>query len=122
MKKLVLRVFCATALLVGLVGGPVAAHPMPRSHSSTLGSNTYTITISSYSFFVPKRVTPGAQIWVVNKDQDWHTVTADDRSFDLPVAPLAKTHFEAPSKPGTYPFYCGLHTYMKGRLVVRKPR
>jgi plastocyanin len=59
-------------------------------------------------------------ITVLNKDEEAHTVTADSGdAFDDKATPGASTQFQAPTKPGSYPFHCTYHSNMHGVLVVK---
>src|SRR4051812_7481872 len=109
MKNLAPRALCAAVLVVGLAGGPVAAHGQAGQHSPPTSSNIRTITIDAYSYIVPKHVHVGAKVNIVNKDSVAHTVTADDESFNVYVAGGATGFLTAPSHPGRYSFYCVYH-------------
>lgn len=66
-------------------------------------------------------VVAGTTVEWKNEDAMAHTVTATDRSFDSgPVEPGAtwRRRFDT---PGTYPFACTPHPFMKGTVVVRAP-
>ncbi|MFJ2270865.1 cupredoxin domain-containing protein [Streptomyces sp. NPDC087849] len=42
------------------------------------------------------------------------------KTFDTGnTAPGKTAAFTAPAKPGTYPYICTIHPYMKGSLTVR---
>src|SRR6478735_10020052 len=118
MKRFAPRALCATALLVGMVGGPVGAQTQVDPHSVTTVSKVRTITIKSFSYLVPKHVQAGSKVKVVNKDQVEHTVSADDGSFDVYVAAGGSAHLTVPSKPGSYSFHCVYHGSMQAVLVV----
>jgi plastocyanin len=76
------------------------------------------ITISDFAFQVPDSVPPGAQITVVNEDSAYHTVTADDGTFDVGARQGEPVTFTAPEQPGEYPFHCNPHPNMTATLVV----
>ena len=76
------------------------------------------LTISDFSFVVPATVAPGAVVTVVNEDQSFHTVTADDGSFDVGAPSGEPVTFTAPTTPGEYSFHCGPHPEMVATLVV----
>jgi plastocyanin len=58
---------------------------------------------------------------VKNEDVQAHTVTSDEAgAFDVPVdGGGATVVFTAPTKPGTYTYYCTYHGNMHGTLVVK---
>ena len=76
------------------------------------------ITISDFAFDVPESVPPGAQVTVVNEDSSFHTVTADDGTFDVGARNGEPVTFTAPDEPGEYPFHCTPHPNMTATLVV----
>lgn len=79
-----------------------------------------TITISDFDFGEPLVVAPGTTVQVVNTDRAPHTVTADGDEFDTAqIAPGTTTTFRAPTEPGTYAFFCGVHPSMTGSLEVQ---
>jgi plastocyanin len=79
-----------------------------------------TITISDFDFGGETVVAPGATITVSNTDGAPHTVTADDGEFDTgQIAGGESATFTAPTEPGTYEFFCGVHPSMTGSLVVQ---
>jgi plastocyanin len=80
-----------------------------------------TIVIDKFAYQpVVLTVIPGAKVTVINQDPAAHTVTAKDRSFDTGSIALGQQgHITAPSKPGSYPYYCKFHEYMSGTLIVK---
>ncbi len=65
-------------------------------------------------------VAPGATVTIRNEDGATHTVTASDKTFDTGDIPGGGTAtLKAPSKPGRYAYFCQMHQYMTGSLVVR---
>jgi plastocyanin len=79
-----------------------------------------TITISNFDFGGQVVVAPGATITVSNTDDAPHTVTADNGEFDTDqIGAGSTTTFVAPTEPGTYQFFCGVHPSMTGSLVVQ---
>jgi plastocyanin len=104
---------------------PAGTPSATGSGSATSGSSTPNgaamITIKNFAFD-PATLTvhPGAKVTVTNQDSTAHTVTATGaKQFDTgDVAPGRTTTFTAPSKPGTYPYICTIHQFMKGTLKV----
>lgn len=71
-------------------------------------------------------VTAGTIVRFVNDDDEAHTVTAVDRYFDSAGMDTGAAWSHRFVKPGTYAYFCALHPYMHGTVVVRaaeaKPR
>jgi plastocyanin len=93
------------------------------SSASQKTGTTDTIVIKNF-MFSPDSITvsPGAVVTVKNEDSVTHTLTdkSDQNTFNTgPVAPNQTKTFKAPDKAGSYPFFCTIHQYMTGTLVVR---
>ena len=72
-------------------------------------------------FFSPANLTVkvGKTVTWVNKDTVTHTVTSDGSSlFDSGFMPTGATFQFTFTTAGTYPYYCTVHPYMKGTIVV----
>ena len=64
-------------------------------------------------------ITAGQTVTFNNEDDDAHTVTATDGSFDskgLDSGAVWRHKFE---KPGAYRYFCELHPFMKGSIIVK---
>jgi plastocyanin len=93
------------------------------SSASQKTGTTDTITIKNFMFSPDSlTVAPGAVVTVRNEDSVTHTLTdkTDQTLFNTgSVGPDQTKTFKAPDKPGSYPFFCTIHQYMTGTLVVR---
>lgn len=71
--------------------------------------------------FVPATltVTAGQSVTFTNADDDAHTVTATDGAFDSKGLDTSGTWHHTFAKPGVYRYFCELHPFMKGTIVVR---
>ncbi|MDQ6650467.1 MAG: cupredoxin domain-containing protein [Actinomycetota bacterium] len=95
-------------------GGSKSASTAPAA-----AGDSQVLTVKSFKF-AEITVAPGATIRLVNDDDEPHTVTADDKSFDSKsFDKKAPGSLVAPSKPGTYKFHCEVHPSMHGTLTVR---
>jgi plastocyanin len=100
--------------------------PSATATGSSAGQQTGTtdtIVIKNFMFSPDSlTVAPGAVITVKNEDSVTHTLTdkTDQSVFSTgPVGPNQTKTFKAPGKAGSYPFFCTIHQYMTGTLVVR---
>lgn len=85
------------------------------------GGGAATLTIKDFAFSpATLTVKPGTVVTVDNQDSTPHTATATgSKAFDTgTITPGKKATFTAPSKPGSYPYICTIHPFMKGTLTV----
>ena len=100
---------------------------------SGLGNSTQTATsiaqetsaarvaIDNYTFKAPSTViTVGSSVTWKNLDDDPHTVTAVDGSFDSKGLAQGDTFTYRFTKPGKYMYYCKVHPMMRGTVIVKE--
>jgi plastocyanin len=92
------------------------------ANSSAPNSAADTIVINNFAFR-PSSMTvkPGATVTVHNTDSTTHTLTekASPRLFNTgDISPGQTKTFKAPTKPGRYPYFCTIHQFMTGTLIV----
>lgn len=79
----------------------------------------YTVHIKNFSYKpTPLQITVGETVKFVNDDQEAHTVTATDKSFDSAGLDTGDTWSYTFKKPGRYAYFCALHPWMKAVIVV----
>jgi plastocyanin len=99
----------ASALLAALGTAPSPAPATaPMVHIKDFAYHSATLTVK-----------PGTTVRFVNDDGEAHTVTATDRSYDSAGMDTGDAWTHTFAKPGTYTYFCALHPYMKGVVVVR---
>jgi plastocyanin len=105
---------------------------MTGNTTSASGGNSVTISPGSSvpsngKFFVPETLTvsKGTTITWTNGDSTLHTVTSGSAEsgnsgteFDSSYLAAGKTFQHQFSTSGTFDYYCTLHPYMKGKVVV----
>lgn len=64
-------------------------------------------------------VKAGATVTWVNRDDEPHTATATDKSFNSKTLENGDRFAKAFTAPGTYQYYCALHPKMTGQIVVK---
>ena len=100
MKYLMLLLFVAL----------VAAVPTPR----------YTVVMKNDAYSPTSLTIPvGATVTFVNQDDDAHTVTSTNGWFDSKGLDSSGVWRHTFSKAGTYMYFCELHPFMKGKIVVK---
>jgi plastocyanin len=95
-------------VLLALLTLPAA---LPASPSVEIKDDAYipsTLTIAA-----------GQTVTFTNDDDDAHTVTAVGGSFDSKGLDTDAVWRHTFSKPGTYAYFCELHPFMKGTIVVK---
>lgn len=111
-----------TALLIGF-GLIVRNHNSPnRTVPLSSAVSTNQVTIRDYQY-IPKtiKVKTGTKVTWTNQDQVHHSITADLSTKDAPNSPLigqGQSYSFTFHKAGTYKFYCMLHPYMLGTVIV----
>jgi plastocyanin len=84
------------------------------------GSSTEVI-VQNYAF-PAITATPGATLSLVDRDDEPHTITADDGSFKAgPFNSDEPGQLVVPTKAGSYAIHCDIHPTMHGTLVVNDP-
>jgi plastocyanin len=80
-----------------------------------------TVSIDNFSF-EPTTITvaPGTTITWVNHDDVPHTVTADNKGFASTALDTDGRYSRRFTTPGTYRYFCALHTHMTGEVVVKQ--
>jgi plastocyanin len=101
-------------LFAALLAATMGAAPAPSQGNVTVHIRMFA--------FVPQtlRVVVGTSVRFVNDDSEAHTVTSSDRSFDSGGLDTGDAWVHVFSKVGTYAYFCALHPYMKGSVVVVK--
>jgi plastocyanin len=60
----------------------------------------------------------GKTVRFINLDEEPHTVTATEGAFDSKALDTNQPWNYTATKPGTYPYICSIHPFMKGTLTV----
>jgi plastocyanin len=103
-----------TALLTAALGQPGAA----ASPRATLPA-AVTIHIKDFAYRpTPVTIHAGDRIAFVNDDDEAHTITATDKSYDSGGLDTTDRYEHVFTTPGTYTYFCELHPYMKASIIV----
>ena len=125
-------------IAVLIIASAFLAYPVLSAYSSPVGNQTATsgneviITLGSSSptnakFFEPPtlNVPVGTTVTWKNSDSTLHTVTSGSAEsgtsgtiFDSSYLAAGKTFQHTFSGAGTFDYYCTLHPFMKGKIIV----
>ena len=105
--------WCRRALVgIGVMALLIGAH--------ALAATPPTIGIKQFKYGPPILSVPvGTTVTWVNHDEEPHTVTSGTGAFSSAGLVNEDTFVQTFTKPGTYPYYCAIHPYMKGTLIVK---
>lgn len=110
--RVAVPVLLSVALLVGCSSGST---PAPKSGSAS-------VTIQNFAYHPQVlTVTAGTTVTWTNQDTVQHTVTADAGSggFSSALLSQGQTFRHTFTRPGTYQYYCEVHTSMRGTIIVK---
>jgi len=87
--------------------------------ASAPGKSVATVHIKSFKYGPSVlKVHVGDLVSFVNDDDEAHTVTAKDHSFDSAGMDTKDTWKHGFTKTGTFSYFCALHPYMKATVIV----
>ncbi|MGZ4676511.1 MAG: cupredoxin domain-containing protein [Acidimicrobiia bacterium] len=110
---LLVPIVAAVAVLVTrIVEGP--------SDSGAAPAAAHAIVIQNFAFTPARLTVPrGTRLTVTNRDGSTHTLSAKDGTFDIGELGGGKSARLTLTEPGTFAYYCKIHNYMTGTLVVK---
>lgn len=87
--------------------------------AATLAASMFVVHIKDFKYApAPVRIHAGDRITFVNDDTEAHTVSAQDHSFDSAGIDSGERWEHVFTKPGVYRYFCQLHPYMQGTVIV----
>lgn len=100
--------------------GTAAAAPPGHVATGAVSGTLFKSTMQGMQFSnVAIEVAVGTTIEWTNEDPVPHTVTADDNRFDSGLIEGGQVWRYTFTRPGSYPFHCTPHPFMKGTIVVK---
>lgn len=100
-----------------LLAAALALTAGPPAHG---GAPTTTVHIKNFAYNPASlTVSTGTSVRFVNDDPEAHTVTAVDKSFDSAGLDTGDAWTYRFATPGKFAYFCQLHPYMHGTIVVR---
>jgi plastocyanin len=101
-----------------LTAAIVALAPL-ASPSPSAAAPAYVVHIKDFKYApAPLTIHVGDTVRFINDDDEPHTVTATDKSFDSEALDTNGAWTHTFTKPGTFSYFCELHPYMKATVIV----
>ena len=108
---------------MGLASLLVAAMPETLSAADTAvqgGVQAAAIQIDNFHYTPPSLVVaPGTTVTWTNADDSPHTVREKDGKFKSAALDTDDTFSQTFAAPGEYEYFCSIHPYMTGKIVVK---
>jgi plastocyanin len=83
-------------------------------------ANAVNVSIDNFTFNPPRlEIRAGMRVVWVNSDDVPHTVRSSENLFRSEALDTDDTFERVFPEPGTYEYYCGVHTHMTGTVVVK---
>ena len=107
-------------LLFGFLGATAAlATVAPRAPSADTTSSA-AIQIDNFHYSPPMLVVaPGTTVTWTNDDDSPHSVREKDGKFKSAALDTDDKFSQTFAAPGEYEYFCSIHPYMTGKIVVR---
>ena len=120
MKRMFLSAAAITVLVLPL-SLPRVNQAKPVADDQMASADKLQVKIDNFSFEpATLTVTPGTTVTWVNQDDVPHnTVSSEGKTLKSPVLDTDQKFSYTFDKPGTYPYYCGIHPRMTGKVVVQ---
>jgi len=102
-----------------LAAAILAIAPVSSPPTTVAAAPGFVVHIKDFKYApTPLRIHVGDTVRFINDDDEPHTVTATDKSFDSEALDTSGTWTHTFTKPGTYAYFCELHPYMKATVIV----
>ena len=100
---------------------PAGAQVAAGSTVVRLHQKVVRVSIQNFAFQPAKLVvSPGTRVIWTNKDGDPHTVTSTQNLWASDALDTGNQFARVFKKTGTFPYFCSIHPFMHGTIVVKK--
>ncbi len=113
---------------IGVIALPVAGLMLP-SHGAAGGTagpaaaTAATINIDNFAFAPPDlTIAAGTTVTWKNEDGEVHRVQDDHKRFSSSALDTDDSFSHTFAAPGVYHYFCSIHPYMVGKIVVKPAR
>ncbi len=108
----------------GMIGMPMGRPAATQRMSGTvtqLRQRVVRVTIHNFAFQPPRLVvSPGTRVVWTNTDSDPHTVDGAKGLWSSDALDTGNQFARVFKKVGAFSYYCSIHPYMHGTIVVKK--
>jgi plastocyanin len=105
------------ALLATAIGPAIGAG---KAAAVTAAVRSATIQIANFKFAPPDlTVAPGTTVTWKNADDSPHRIAANNGAYTSPALDTDDSFSHTFATPGVYKYFCSLHPYMVGTVVVK---
>lgn len=91
---------------------PTKSQASPKTADATVKIHNFKYEPANLAIAV------GKTVQFINTDEEPHTATATDGAFNSKALDTNQTWNYTATKPGTFPYICSIHPFMKGTLTV----
>jgi plastocyanin len=112
---------CLVILLSLSSCSPTPKASVSQTTPPPVSAQTADVTVKIRNFkFEPANlaIAVGKTVQFINLDEEPHTATATEGAFDSKALDTNQTWNYTATTPGTYPYICSVHPFMKGTLTV----
>jgi plastocyanin len=117
------QIIASSLVSMGLASLLVAATPGVLSAGDMAvqaGAQAAAIQIDNFHYTPPSLVVaPGTTVTWTNADDSPHTVREKDGKFKSAALDTDDTFSQTFAAPGEYEYFCSIHPYMTGKIVVK---
>src|SRR5215472_3792121 len=117
------QIIASPLVLVGLASLLAAATLATLSAGDTAvqaAAQAAAIQIDNFHYTPPSLVVaPGTTVTWTNADDSPHTVREKDGKFKSAALDTDDTFSQTFAAPGEYEYFCSIHPYMTGKIVVK---
>jgi plastocyanin len=120
-RKLFIALLAAIplTLIVTLMSNPTRAMSAETKTEETK-NQMMEVKVDNFTFGPQTLTVPvNATVTWVNRDDIPHVIVSNDGMFKSKALDTDEKYSFTFTKPGTYPYFCGIHPKMTGRIVVQ---
>ena len=116
-------VFRAITLVVSAILGITAALIVSNVQHDQVSAAAFNVSIQGFAFNKQTLdISVGDTVQWTNRDSSAHTATSDSGLWNSGSLSNAESFSFTFTSPGSFPYFCGIHPFMTGTIVVSQPQ